>query len=411
VDDETWRLPGPARLITETVREVNRGRHAAVVLPSCLGEDRDFVDSLISALSTALWTSGADARIVATDEEESGLLIWLAEALDIVDGTLSTARLLDHEAAAGKTALLDCTSLYAKHRQEVAGTVSRLVAESRPRPAESRPRLLMVCTRDTLPRLGADHTDVTFEPIWWWGRLSRWDIAARIQPAVESRSVSGVLRDVRLETLLEVCRWDLRLAVHLAGAWDGDPGTLNSLIEEFIPAWVAESPPSTRLPRITGRRPTGDLADLWDDGAVDLWHDECVPAVRGAADQVGMVRHAVWAAQARVLLPWIETRRQAVAADLFRTSGKAAVRSVLGDVPDVLEVGPLSVAVRALSGRNRPALRDAVHQLWKARNKLAHLTALTSDEQRDLVAAFAPLKFDLAPPAVSPRSGAKIRDS
>ncbi|MEU8606668.1 hypothetical protein AB0C29_01500 [Actinoplanes sp. NPDC048791] len=394
MDDETWRLPGPARLIAEAVREANRGRHAAVVLPSYLGQDRDFVDSLTSALSTALWTSGADARIVATDEEESGPLIWLAQALDIVDGPLSTAYLLDHEDAAGKTALFDCTLLHTKHRQEVAGTVGRLVAESRPRSAESRPRLLMVCTRDALPRLGADHTDVTFEPIWWWGRLSRWDVAARIRPAVESRSDPGVLRDVRLETLLEVCRWDLRLAVHLASAWDGDPGTLSPLIEEFIPASAGGPPPFTRLPRFTGRCPTGDLADHWDDGAVDLWHDECVPVVRGIADRADTIRHAVWAAQARVLLPWIETRRQAVAADLFRVSGKAAVRSVLGDVPDVLEVGPLFVAVRALSGRNRPPLRDAVHLLWQARNKLAHLTALTSDEQRDLIAAFAPLKLD-----------------
>jgi hypothetical protein len=394
MDDETWRLPGPARLIAEAVREVNRGRHAAVVLPTCLGDDRDFVDSLTSALSTALWTSGADARIVATEEEEFGPLIWLAQALDIADGPLSIAHLLDHEDAAGKTALLDCTPLHAKHRQEVAGTVSRLVAESRPRSAESRPRLLMVCTRDALPRLGADYTDVTFESIWWWGRLSRWDVAARILPGVESRSDPGVLRDVRLETLLEVCRWDLRLAVHLASVWDGDPDTLSPLIEEFVPAPAGRSSPSTRLPRITGRRPTGDLADRWDDGAVDLWHDECVPVVRGAADRADMVRHAVWAAQARVLLPWIETRRQAVASDLLRFSGKSAVKSVLGDVPDVLEVGPLSVAVRALSGRNRPALRDAVHLLWQARNKLAHLTALTSDEQRNLVAAFATLKFD-----------------
>lgn len=393
MDDDIWRLPGPARLVADTVREVNRGRHAAVVLPAVLGDDQDFVSGLVGSLTTALWAANEDPRRVAADEEDIDPLAWLAQALDVDGGPLSTSQLLDHDEAAGKTAILDCTPLHSKLRREVSATVTRLVSESRPRPADRRPRLLLVCTRDALPRLGAEYTDVTFESLWWWGRLSRWDVAAQIQPAIQARSEPGVLRDVRLETLIEVCRWDIRLAARLADGWDGDPDLLPALIDEAASPDVAKCPPA-RLSRNSGRRPNGDLVDYWDSGAVDLWHDECVTAVRSVADRAKAVRHAIWSAQARVLLPWIEARRQAVAADLLRTRGKAAVHSVIGGVPDVLEVGPLFVAVKALSGRNRPALRDAVYLLWQARNKLAHLQALTTDEQRDLVTVFAGLSLD-----------------
>lgn len=393
MDDDIWRLPGPARLVTETVREVNRGRHAAVVLPMVLAGDQDFVSGLTGALTSALWAANEYPRPVPTDEEDSAPLDWLARALDVDEGPLTTSGLLDHDEAAGKTAVLDCTPLPPKLRHQVATTVTRLVTESRPRPAHARPRLLLVCTRDALPSFGADHTDVTFEALWWWGRLSRWDVAARIQPAVEARSEPGVLRDVRLETLIEVCRWDIRLATHLADRWDGDPGLLPALVDEAAAPAAAPHPPG-RLVRNSARRPTGSLVEHWDDGAVDLWHDECVPAVRSVADRAKAVRHAIWVAQARVLLPWIETRRQAVTTELLRARGKTAVYSVLEETSDVLEVGPLFVAVRTLFGRDRPALRDAVYLLWQARNKLAHLQALRTDEQRDLVAAFAGLTLD-----------------
>ncbi|WP_320064352.1 hypothetical protein [Micromonospora sp. RTGN7] len=392
MDDDIWRLPGPARLIAETVREVTRGRHAAVVLPVVLGDDQDFVAGLTGALSSALWAANELPQWVTTDGEDSGPLLWLAQALNVGDGPLSTARILDDPEAAGRTAVLDCTGLHPKHRQEVSAIVTRLVAESRPRRAEDRPRVLLICTRDTLPQLGTDYADVTFEPLWWWGRLNRWDVAARIQPAIEARSAPGVLRDVRLETLIEVCRWDIRLAAHLADCWDGDPHSLPILIDEATSPSAVKRPPAG-LPRNSGRRPSGEMADYWDAGTVDLWHDECVAAVRAATTKAEVVRHAVWAAQARVLLPWIETRRQLVAASLLRTHGKATVQAVLDGGSDVLEVGPLFVAVNNLSGRARPALRDAVYLLRQARNKLAHLQALTTNEQRDLVAAFAKLNL------------------
>lgn len=401
MDEGIWQLPGPARLITETVREVNRGRHAAVVIPAILANDQMFVAGLVRSLTAALWVANEYPKLVTAHDtnDDDGPLQWLGHALEVDDRLHCTAQLLDHPDAAEKTAVFDCSTLHTKRCQEVSAMFTRLVAESRPRPADRRPRLVMVCTRAALPQLGTDHTDVTFETLWWWGRLSRWDIAAQIVPTIEASTAPGVLRDVRLETVIEVCRWDLRLADQLAESWDGDPESLPTLIAE-----ANEGPTevfSRKSPRNSGRRPQGDLADCWDAGTVNLWHDECTASIRATPATAEALKHAVWAAQARVLMPWIEERRQLVADDLLRSHGRAAVRAVLGNnlspasngISEILEVGPLFVAVRELSGRRRPALRDAAFLLWKARNKLAHLQALTTDEQRELITGFAGLSF------------------
>jgi hypothetical protein len=390
MDEEIWRLPGPAGLIAAAVRELSRGRHTAVVVPAVLADSEAFVAGLISSLTAELWTAGELPSRVVPDEEEDGPLQWLGQAFEIDDPLPGTAHLLDHPAAAERIALFDCCPLNAKHRREVSATLTRIVAESRPRPVHQRPRLLLVCTQDALPRLGTDSADVTFEALWWWGRLSRWDIAARIVPAIDAASEPGVLRDVLLETVIEVCRWDVWLATKLATEWDGDPDSLPELIAEAGHPSTGSCP--AELPRSSGRRPHGDVAGYWDKGSVDLWHDETTPSIRAMTGTEREIRHAVWAAQARVLLPWIETRRQLVAADLLRTHGKAATYAAAGvddASADILEVGPLCAAVRSLVGRQRPALRDAVHQLRNARNQLAHLQALTIHEQRDLVRAFA----------------------
>ncbi|MDP9793123.1 hypothetical protein J2S43_001635 [Catenuloplanes nepalensis] len=81
------------------------------------------------------------------------------------------------------------------------------------------------------------------------------------------------------------------------------------------------------------------------------------------------------------------------------------MQRAIGGTPDVLEVGPLFAAVKALTDRSRRPLRDAAYHLWRARNKLAHLRALTAGEQRDLVTAFAGLSRHPSPGAAPPDPG------
>jgi hypothetical protein len=382
MDEEFWRLPGPARFIADAVREIGRGRHVAAILPRYLADVPGAGDRTARALSAALTAAGEDPVIAMADPDEPPLT-WLAQALVFRDdppGT--TGDLLDDPYAARRTAVLDATQLNEAQCSDIADLLARLAAESRPRPAEKRPRVAIVGTHQCVPRLQSGDSDVTFQPLWWWGRLSRWDVAARLSTHVDCRE-PGVLRDVYLETLIEVCRWDLALADEVAPNWDGDPDTLADLI-------AAPGPAASWLPtRPTTDRPHPALTAAWNAAAVDLWHNEFSTSLRGA--QTDRIERAVWAAQARVLMPWIETRRHATVSDLLRTFGRSAVLRAVGApaASSMIEVGPLVHAVHALHGRTRLELCDAVRRLRDARNQLAHLRTLTGREQRDLVAAFA----------------------
>ncbi|MEV0131066.1 hypothetical protein AB0H83_21705 [Dactylosporangium sp. NPDC050688] len=242
-------------------------------------------------------------------------------------------------------------------------------------------------TRDMLPLLGTETADVTFEALWWWGRLTRWDVACRLAPLVGSANVEGVLRDVRLETIVEVCRWDLDLAQYLARAWDGDPQSLTSTIKD-----QAAVPPLAD-PHDGGRRqaettwPHADVAHLWDLGHLELWQNEHSPSPHALAALPAAIEHSVWAAQSRVLLPWIETKRQLLVRALIQRFGEAQVNTAAdrsGQDQSPIEVGRLFSVVRALPTHNDAVWRDASRQLKSARNRLAHLQILNLTEQARL---------------------------
>lgn len=95
---------------------------------------------------------------------------------------------------------------------------------------------------------------------------------------------------------------------------------------------------------------------------------------------------AVWAAHARVLLPWIEVRRQGLAQILEERFGV-----VTAGMTGPVELGPLHLLVRDRLPRTRSALREVSAQLMRTRNKLAHLQSLSLADQVRLVAACAVL--------------------
>jgi hypothetical protein len=102
----------------------------------------------------------------------------------------------------------------------------------------------------------------------------------------------------------------------------------------------------------------------------------------------------VWAAQARVLLPWIEERRSAAFEKVIKELGPNRLAAVLRDRFDppveadtLIEIGTLDRVVRMVSGGRDAALRDATRRLRDARNSLAHLRPLSLGEQASLTAS------------------------
>jgi hypothetical protein len=387
--DSLWNLPGPAQLLSQATRNLARGRHLAVVVPEYLSADKSFGADLVDALMASTQNAGHDPVRVTTDGCAAEPLDLLAEALVFDDDRPRVvADLLDHPDAAGRTAVVDCTTLDPPGCADIARLLGRLVVESRPRAPHRRPCVITVGTRRCLPAGTAGEADVTFEALWWSGHLTRWDAAARLLPAVDRlRATPGILRDIMLESLVEVCQWDVRLADSLAAGWNGDPANLRIDSERPDPPEITDT-----VPRTPGTKPPAYIIDHWDAGTVDLWHGRYSPGVGGpkAGD---MVTRRLWAAQVRAILPWVESCRADLAEFLLSRHGRRAVdRAIDAAASDQsggpLEVGPLFVAVHRLTGSEQPALRDAAFRLKEARNRLAHLGVLSLAEQRELIDAF-----------------------
>ena len=103
----------------------------------------------------------------------------------------------------------------------------------------------------------------------------------------------------------------------------------------------------------------------------------------------------LWVGQARVLLPWIEVKRDRIesrvrhrlGADRFQQVLKAFAREDFdaGQPDAVAEIGLLDAIIAARIGASDPKLRDASRSLRDARNKLAHLRPLRPGRLEELV--------------------------
>jgi hypothetical protein len=397
MDDSVWRLPGPDRMLSQVVREVQRGRHVAVVLPAFRAAEESFVDGLIAELMRGLSACGEDPRRATITDLGANPAQTLARCL-VFDQPPSVLRdLLNHEDAAGATAVLGCCDLAPDQYPRLSALLTQIALASRPRAPADRPRVVVIGERHMLPRLPSGDTDVTFDAVWWWGRLTRWDVASRLATALEAKPGDSVLREVRMETILEVCRWDLDLADELAAHWGGDPDTLIRTIKDVAKAPSPANGLRDRRDEPSRVRPAEDLTQLWDAGQVDLWQHEHSASPSAALDTPGAIDHAVWVAQSRVLLPWIEVRRQWLVRRLNERYGEEAVHQAAsrllnpsGRLP--LEVGPLYAVIQSLVPQPEPAMRHAARQLMNARNRLAHLQSLALADQRHLLNACSVLR-------------------
>jgi hypothetical protein len=317
--------------------------------------------------------------------------------------------LLIHPEVRDMVAVVVAQDLCAPARDELSPFLRRLELETHAAGPARRLSVVAIVTRSQLPAFsGGASSDIALTSIWWWARISRWDVAAHIAGLAGQLRLSGVLEDVRTESIVELARWDLDLAERLADAWSGELGSLSSLLYECGPAaangksgnaasggaaaraWKGATAASDGL-----RPPDLDI-ELWDQRTVDGWHDrQSVTAysLTAAPDKLSQV---VWAAQARVLLPWIEECRSALFTRVTETLGAERLAAVLRNRFDppvkadtLVEIGVLDKVVQMIIGSGNPELRDASRRLREARNSLAHMRPLSLAEQESLVAACA----------------------
>jgi hypothetical protein len=136
----------------------------------------------------------------------------------------------------------------------------------------------------------------------------------------------------------------------------------------------------------------------WDERAVEAWHDQLSVAACSLAAEPEKLSLLVWAAQARVLLPWIEEHRSALQTRVAEMLGSRRMTAILSgwfDPPikadGLVEIGALDRVVQKALGSRDAEWRDASRRLRDARNCLAHMQPLSLGEQQSLLAACHPL--------------------
>jgi hypothetical protein len=395
MDERVWRLPGPRRFVRDIVAERGRGRHVLTVLPQALASDAVFTDGLGVAVLEEFARQSVSARRIYDAGETASALDTFSQALIFDDPPATVPGLLAHREVQQLVAVLAARDLGAAARGGLPEFLERVAVESHAANGQAQQlSIVAILARDQLPGFrGGASSDVAMTSIWWWARMARWDVAAYIADLAESPHLRGVLDDIRAESIAEVARWDLDLAEHLAVAWSGEPGQLPSLLKDWrvIPASAVNGGGHGGA---GGLRPPGTVLASWDERAVEGWHDHLSVAACSLAAEPEKLSLLVWAAQARVLLPWIEERRSVLQARVSEMLGARRMAAILGEWFDqpikadgLVEIGALDRVVQRALGSRHAEWRDASRRLREARNSLAHMRPLSLGKQQSLQAA------------------------
>lgn len=403
MDERVWQLPGPRGFVRDIVAEHRRGRHVATVLPLALASDAGFTDSLSVALLEEFAGQSVNARRIYDAGPDASVLEAFCQALIFDDQPATIPDLLIHPEVRGMVAVVVAQDLGAQARDELSPFLRRVELETHAAGHTRRLSVVAIVTRSQLPAFpGGASSEIALTSIWWWARIARWDVAAHIAGLAGQGRLSGVLEDVRTESIVELARWDLDLAERLADAWSGELSALPSLLGDcgsaaangnsgHAGAWKGAAARA-------GLRPPDPDVELWDQRVMDGWHDRESVTGRSLTAAPDKLSRVVWAAQARVLLPWIEECRSALLARVTEALGTGRLTAVLRDGFDLpvkadtlVEIGVLDKVVQMAIGSGNPELRYASRRLREARNALAHLRPLSLAEQESLVAACASL--------------------
>lgn len=394
MDERVWRLPGPRSFVRDIVAEHARGRHVTTVLPAALASDAQFTDGLAVAVQDEFVRQSVPVRRIYSVGADLSILDTFSEALIFEDPPATVGELLGHPEVSNTVAVLVARDLDTTARSGLPGFLERVERESRALTGQAqRLSVIAILARGQLPAFrGGASSDIAMTSIWWWARIARWDVAAHIVGMTERAPLQGVLSDVRTESIVEIARWDLDLAEHLVTAWEGEPSQLPSLLKD----WRRVSAPVMNGGHggLDGLQPPRPVLPFWDEGVVESWHDRVSAATCALAVEPGKLSRLVWAAQARVLLPWIEERRSTLHIRVTEIFGAPRLGAILRewfdppvDADGLVEIGALDTVVRRVLGAQHSDVRDASRWLREARNHLAHMRPLSLGDQESLQAA------------------------
>jgi hypothetical protein len=396
MDERVWQLPGPRSFVRDIVAEYARGRHVAAVLPEVLASDAVFADSLAVAALEEFARQSVSVRRIYDAGDDTPILDTVSQALIFDDPPATVSALLCHPEVKNSVAVVVARDLGTCAGNGLPAFLERVELESHATSNQAqRLSLVAIIARGQLPGFrGGASSDIAMTSIWWWARTARWDVAAHIADLAGRIPLQGVLADVRTESIVEVARWDLDLAEHLVTTWEGEPRDLPSLVKDWRSVSAAQVVNGSRPVGTDGVRPPDPVLPSWDQRVIEGWHDQLSVSACCLAAEPEKLGRLVWAAQARVLLPWVEERRSTLQTRVTELLGAQRLASLLRqwfdppvEAAGLVEIGVLDTVIRRALGSRDTEVRDASRWLREARNRLAHMRPLSLGEQQSLLAA------------------------
>lgn len=366
--DPRWELPGPRRFAEGLAGALSGRSHVAVAAPA--GLDTGALRRAVRDRSSALvWMNGHVEELEGRPPLQA-LLTWLDIRVPVTrapnESDLAEARELT-----GHVLWLDgYEGLSAGRRAEWRAFLVRYARASR-RDDDHRP--LLVVLSAIAPDAGdLDLDDPAIRVAYWWGTLSRLDLAIYIDasapemPALE-RAVA-----------VEVAGFDLDLADRLADAHGLDLAAVEALVDDYaVERGLAALEPGAEARPCRDDEPAANLA-AWAAGQVDRFDGVNRLFVHSAACGVqtrsAMLHRRIWRGQITTLLPELEIWR----ADLI-TLAKVRGYVAAGVAPESLDFRELHEHLNRT--RDEPARRrlaDLAGELRWARNRIAHLDLLSA---------------------------------
>lgn len=206
--------------------------------------------------------------------------------------------------------------------------------------------------------------DVALRLLPWRNVVSDLDILLYTTRKLRARSLPGGKRTLLAGTIAKLAVWD--------------PAVVDRLAEARPEEVLLPEPLLRELAEERGWTPATSRS--WWEGTVQQvdGRDQVHSSLLAFQDPEGVLRYRMWSAQAGVLLPLIEERRQA----LVRRFRNLLARHDPTQDPWEMEIGSLAFCLRNLPVD--PRARSVANQLRRLRNELAHLQPLSPAEALEL---------------------------
>lgn len=354
-----WELPGPASFADDIANDLRDGRNVIVCLPECVP------DKLRKAVRSSLEKEHCWETLDCNDMVAESPLDWLYERFPCADvkpqDLREIQRLVEFPTFQGKVLWLEGISPETWSRWRAF--LERYEGVCRNTPELGR---TVFCA----PVIGENALSVPKEDVCmsirrFAGRVSHLDMQLFVENRPSNVGSFNILEEVRLEIIASLAQWDGRLCDRLMEK------PLRNLIDEVEQYLVEEA----RLRSWNGEA-FASYEEDWVHGRSDeiggrRTTHSCICALKDPRE----LRRRIWAAQLRVLFPYIEEQRQLIidrVASLVRLPYVLRNGEVIDNIRD-LEIAHLESILRNHRHFQDEELLDRLAALKCIRNHLAHL--------------------------------------